>query len=89
MSQHLRHLRQSNKSTYDFLGLDSEFLPASINDVVIPPRSDQPRSRSLFSLRAEIAQDAVEVGRLVPEIDLELWPSVTSPSIKAVPKTAV
>ena len=63
-------------------------MPASIN-VVSGSLGGAGADDPLWpAARETIARDLAELERLVPELDLDLWPSVVSPNIEAVLQTA-
>lgn len=76
------------RRTYDFLGLATEPMPASIN-VVSGSLAGAGAEDPLWpAARETIARDLAELEGLVPALDLDLWPSVVSPNIEAVLQTA-
>ena len=66
------------RRTYDFLGLATEPMPASIN-VLSSTFGGAGADDPLWpAARETIARDVAELERVAPELDLDLWPSVVS-----------
>ena len=66
---------EERRRTYAFLGLDPEFRIETRRFLVGEP-TDRPAEAGETELAELYAADAARLVRLVPEIDLALWPSV-------------
>jgi hypothetical protein len=63
--------------TFRFLGLDDGFVPEQIDEVIHPGAAEKlplPQSARV-ALAEAYAEDVLELARLVPGLDLSLWPS--------------
>ena len=75
------------RRTFDFLGLPTEPIPASINAVNRSPGGAGADDPLWSSARATIARDVAQLERVAPELDLDLWPSVASANLEAALET--
>jgi hypothetical protein len=76
------------RRTFEFLELAPESIPASINVVRASSAGAGADDPLWPAARETIARDAAELGTVAPELDLDLWPSLTSPPLEAVLETA-
>ena len=63
--------------TYEFLGLDTDYMPANLRAEVNRTVEEKARlSSDVLGRLAEIVQpDISELAAMVPNLDLSLWPS--------------
>jgi len=71
----LANYEEERRRTYDFLGLDPEFRTPAPRFLVRGP-TDRPAEPQEARLAERYAPDALALARMLPEIDLRLWPSV-------------
>jgi hypothetical protein len=72
------------RRTFNYLGVDEDFIPDDLHS----PRGTQVKREGGFDLPAaaheayvrEVAEDVAELGALVPELDLTLWPDFAGPN---------
>lgn len=76
--QCIRNPHQELRRTYEFLGLDADFVPPGLTRVVHPTRGDKvPMTEGVRGQLAELYQD--DTTRLLasfPELDPALWPNM-------------
>jgi hypothetical protein len=76
--QCIRSPHQELRRTYEFLGLDADFVPTELSRVVYPTRGDKvPLSDHVRGQLAELYQeDTTRLFSSFPELDPGLWPNI-------------